>query len=181
MSKKKFEDLTTAGQRMRIAQDVIDQIKLKKYKAEVGNFFKLRKFTNSGDYELTNAFDKESPIEELLKDETVNCTVCALGAVFASCVNFTNEITYADTENGSLSFGDEVFKQKILEFFDDEQVRLIEVAFECGNGWFQYPAAESKAAEFSKARKFGNRYSNDSNRMVAIMKNIVEHRGKFVP
>jgi hypothetical protein len=64
----------------------------------------------------------------------------------------------------------------LTSYFSPEQIGLIELAFERGDGW--YPA---DTTDDDNAVEFGERYQYNTNRMKAIMQNIINNNGTFVP
>lgn len=67
--------------------------------------------------------------------------------------------------------------EKSEEIFGVENAREIEVAFEQGAGWYSYHDLE----DFEDAGDFGKYFKDDKARLAAIMQNIIDHDGHFIP
>lgn len=181
MSQRKFDTLTPAGQRVRIAKDVIDQLTKKKIKARTGVYLSL-----GG--EVTLGSMGESSARDVLA--SVRCEACALGSLFVSSVHikngllasetFVNSSVYdevADIINGVVSCDTSVMRERLEEYFDEQQLDLIESAFETsdmGDGTID-------SVLLDRAIQFGARYNDHTRRMKAIMQNVIDYRGTFVP
>jgi len=164
MKKKKpsisFSKLPEWKQRVKIAKDVIIQLKQKKLIAEGGVFVRP--------YEIKSTYinHKHSQINNLINKKIVACNVCAKGSLFMAHIMKTNHCTLMEartTGNYSIS--------KRLTMFSQEQLNKIEQVFE---GYFDNGSKE-------KGNKFFKRYLNEHNRLIAIMKNIIKNKGEFIP
>lgn len=154
--------LTLAQKRVAIARDVLLQIRAKKYNISQGNFC------------LVLDWDKREPLgkTELNRKKPV-CKVCALGAAIVSSIRLYNKLNII---RGEIIPGPDI-EDMLLPFFAYDQMILIENAFECGGGSFSAESADNKL----EAIKFGEGYSNNEARAIAIFKNIIKHKGEFVP
>lgn len=125
----KFMTKHKVRQRKAIAQDVIAQIKARRYTAEsmvyVGS-------------DLTSTIDDAAPdanLQTLLKKEITKakpCRVCGLGACFISAVRLYNDAPvstlHSDTNCGS--FPTKKLRRTLLRFFTLREQGLIEASFE---------------------------------------------------
>ena len=111
------------------------------------------------------------------------CKVCALGAILLSKARLYDKIpiNYKDTNYY-------VFREwligGLLDVFDREQLDLIEIAFEVSDyvvrSFVSYPTPDE--ALIHKAVQFGDNYPyHPTDRMRAIMNNIIDNNGHFVP
>lgn len=72
----------------------------------------------------------------------------------------------------------------LKRWFSEAQLRLIETAFECRvvRNIGENDATSFKATVFASRYVCGNSFNlMPEEAMISIMKNIVRHRGKFVP
>lgn len=148
---------------------------LNDYVANAGSF---------NDYEMwdidennASTLNKLSVREAVLSNTITTCNVCALGAMFTSCTLYNNKTTIIDfTEGGeitkfqSLFSTNSKFKNGLNKYFDNEQLMLIESAYEGSNGMY-----------FNRnTRYFMEEYPDNRKRMIAIMENIIKNNGEFV-
>ncbi len=157
---KTTKKLTTAEKRVAIAKDALAQIAVKKFVVETGN-------TYVGVKKLPNGATSGNQLQDELK-KIPKCTVCALGACFLSSVRKFNDIKTADVlfsnefaANTMEADGASV-KVHIEKYFSCDQRQMIENAFE---GWsYGWPAK-----------------TTDTQRLTAILKNIIKNEGTFKP
>lgn len=147
---------TRAEKAVVLAQDVLAQLKAGKLQAVVGEYL---------DPKIYNACDRQRG--ESLQTHLLplrNCQVCALGALFVAKVIRHNRFT-CDGEPDS-----HTLREAMAGYFTRQQLFDIETAFECckmGTGRFA-------------AKVFGRRYADDTDRLMAIMRNIIRNKGTFV-
>ncbi len=153
-----------------IAKDVIAQIKLQQYIANSGSYFYD---INSPDYayvKVKNILDKK-------------CKVCALGACIVSAARLFNQDTYeAVPVFNSIN-------ENLKEYFDPNDLLLMEYTFERGmlGELYNYSndTYEKYYNTFDQATKnaacfYGDAYSNVEDRLIAIMRNIIRNKGRFI-
>ena len=171
-----FKKATKAQKRVMIAQDVLAQLKAKRYVAESGCWVQPN-------YNPTNTWaDKytESVQELFLEKKIESCNVCALGGLFMSCTNFNNNTLLKDLDDVSYNLGalvddKEKLSNKLNSIFTTNQLKLIESYFEANDGFFQ------DSDEDDRIEAFCDKYTSDKKRLQLIMENIVENNGTFVP
>jgi hypothetical protein len=162
-----------------IAKDVLKNMKY--YRIERGAFC-----------ELSPPLPKEAEGKQLQKfipelKKRKQCRVCADGALFLSAVTLYNafKVDFGLTEPLYLTeppYSAGVDNETLLDFLRTKigakQVEYIETAFEQGDGYHDtdYNDPTSKAAG-----DFGRRYSSSTNRLRAILKNIIKNKGEFKP
>jgi hypothetical protein len=188
---KLFAAANPAEKRVLIAEDVIAQIKLGRFKAATQNWVtpKVRsspgvEFYGGGAVDLTREFGYDASVRELFLDKKIaSCDCCALGAIFMSCTlynnnqttdNFEAEVNYEFDERVEGNHGG--FSNGLNKFFSRAQLMLIEAAFEGGDGAFSAPTSKEAAVY-----DWINTLPDAEKRMVAIMKNISDNKGTFVP
>jgi hypothetical protein len=167
-----FDKSTPAEKRVLIAKDVISGLKKKKLISTPGCWV-----SNNANYGDLFDMDKVDPDTELktILDKIPSCNVCALGGIFVSTVKRFDKLKCKD-EFAMPDIAD--FLPYLKKFFSEKQLNLIECAYEIGEGW-AYDDGESKSMR--NARAFGESFGDSTERMVAIMKNIVKNDGLFVP
>ncbi len=159
---RQFIDLSKiskAEARVLIAQDVLNQLNLKKIIATSGTYFAFGDTTFDGGDFLHEVLDK------------TQCQVCALGSLYYSRVQVANE-TKCDVvekirEDESLNSINNVhtIMPDLNQYFDWSALDKIENYFE---GWFE-------------GDTFYNDNSDPEIRMRKIMQNIIDNNGDFKP
>lgn len=182
---KSFSRLGAAEKRIAIANDILKQIKAHKYDIQKGTWLEVDPAGN----ESPGAGENNSKIIQaallggrktiVIDTPAANCTCCAVGAACASAIRLFNQ----DTIPGSIEKGFEMDGydegMKILEkYFPKAQVDLLEAAFEQRTDSHHRNA---KDESLGKAVFFGNYEDNDTERLVAICKNIIKNKGTFKP
>ena len=193
---KLFKEAAPEVKRKMIAADVIAQIKARKFKPTRGTWLQLRSETGANIEHIVNygnsnkTIKKSDKIRDLfIENKIAKCDCCALGGLFMSCSLFTGNTTVGKFDNEVNSLGipdilaDEDQKRmsnNLNTIFSPEQLQLIELAFESGNGGVRpSEVADKNLAE--RAVKFNAGVSSTSTRLKAIMTNIIDNDGTFVP
>jgi hypothetical protein len=174
-SNRRFERATAAEKRVMIAKDAIKQIEARKFIPRSGTYFRCHRHLQSGE-----------PLQgQLTGPEAPACTVCGIGAAFVSAVRLFNRF---DVPSGESEYiWDTDFRDFLRKYFSDTQTYLIEAAFErdvvAGPGTWDSPERIKfeSTPTVKAAIAFGKAYAVDRNRLLAILRNIVKHRGTFVP
>lgn len=188
--KKISANLNAAGKRMAIAKDILNKLNecefivSNEYYLETANKF-FDKDDCSLDISLREAFD------------SVDYQADAFGSIFVSIINLfkdmpcsisiiddAREIDYCD------NFVFKTIEPIIQEFFSDEQIRLIDLAFDENRSQFEAVTDREKcgAVMYQNCELCGfNEYEcscheedKGAARLRSIMENIVDHRGEFV-
>ena len=174
---KKFNALPVAKKRVAIAKDVLLLLQSKNISPEQGTYFSF----DVEDIENTN----DNNAQLLLLQDGAKCECCAMGMIFLSRVRLGNKCTVKEIDNHNDSWSnrpDELIIKKNKGIFSESQLRLIEMAFE-GNDAAEYFEKKVSVEELEimeeKAEEFIGKYSNTSERIEAIMKNIIENKGTF--
>lgn len=154
-----FEAMSTSEQRVTIAKDVLEWLRIGKLEATKGTYMEM--------------YSRDTGLDCGLFTTDLQCMACALGAVFACAVtrspgNFTGDR------------GNEGMRQALEPYFSESQLRLIEVAFEV---WCFAEGEDDEMAVpgCGAAYMFGREFDNSTNRMAAIMRNIIANEGTFAP
>ena len=182
---KKKINLKTAKNRIAIARDVLNQLKEENIKVSCGRFLESKLFSDFG-----------IPASDQLNKHLKNykCYVCAAGACFLSAVNNFNNFTVGELQKHLTDY--DYYIKYLLKFFSHDQVMLIEMAFELGNGLFYLDddivicAFDTDFMNYvhyfserqaTNAIDFGAKYTHPKSRIKAIMNNIIENKGEFIP
>ena len=167
-----FKKATKAQKRVMIAQDVLAQLKTKRYFAESGCWVQ----PNIKAACEKNLKDEDSVQELFAKKKIKSCNVCALGGLFMSCINLNNNTTVQDLKDetyiGDLVADDDKLSNGLNRIFTQKQLILIETYFEGSEGYFKGDDEETVT--------FFENYDDDE-RLEMIMQNIIDNNGTFKP
>lgn len=171
-----FARLSDARKRVVVAQDVLDQLRARRFVAATGTYLGLpdevgEKFTH---------FDGPTPqvgVHEVLSG--VKCQVCGIGSLFVAAVDRANECTVKDMDH---SYDNPDFMRGYLgEFFSEEQLVLIETAFEMDVVNALNTGLHRDHLEIEAAIAFGEKSQDAKQRLKRIMQNIIMNKGTFRP
>lgn len=176
-----FKKATKAQKRVMIAQDVLDQIRVKRYVATSGTWI-----SPTWQKSAAEKLSHDDSVQKLFENKTLKkCNVCALGGLFMSCTVLNNKTKVEDLDDAADNLGDCIsdddykMSNGLKSFFSYNQLTLIETYFEGNNGWFLNCDNDEKRVDHID--KFNEKYPKDMDRLKNIMKNIVENNGTFVP
>lgn len=161
ISRRNFEKLRKQQKRVAVARDVIARLELGTIKATPGTYLALKSAT----LDMCNTPESRR-LDKILNKEP--CEACAIGGAFTAYVGIVDGLSLdrmratVRLNKGITNFGEDDLREKLGEIFGSHELDTIERAFE---GW-------SWGEVFSQAPK---------ERLVAIMKNIIRHRGYFRP
>ena len=182
MKKKKrklipFSKLSKAEQRVKVAKDVLVQLKNKKYIANMGAYIDGMDLENSG---LKNGDNIKSNFHKIK-----SCKCCALGSCILSITKFKNTLIIGDVNSGKYPFYDNT--KKLFKMFSPKQLLLIENSFEgkpegqnTSRIGYTVFMADTTFEEKEKCRSFYLQYPDTELRLIAIMKNIIANKGLFI-
>lgn len=157
--------------RVQIARDVLDQLNDQSIMATRGSYCVLVEPVSDEQYEANLDFSS-------ILEKQKHCQVCALGALFvAKALRYDKlPVQSLGKEIRNDIIIDREFWPYLTETFDGEQLRFIEMAFE-GNNDRGFAANVGKE---EKAYAFFDAYESSTERLTAIMENIIENNGLFV-
>lgn len=176
-----FKAMTPSQKRVAIAKDVIKHLRSEK----INTTFDHRKIYAGNGYLAI-------PIEEAPRKNDVGrqwqsvlrgvetCSVCAKGAVFvATMLRFNNckvdRPLAGEDRNGQI--GSSEMTRHLRGYFSKQQLDLIESAYEaCA---VNDTRAEDDAVAFGQ--QFASTLADRSDRLIAIMQNIIKNNGTFKP
>lgn len=189
MTEAQFNRLPKEKQRILLALDVLGWIRTEKVCIASGTY--LEHDTSIASLVEADTLQANSPAgQECLLNN--GCTVCAKGAVFMAHVMRANKATVGDVLDANISSGTRLIRD--FKVFTKKQYSLIECAFETSVS-FGRPAGLLHDVDYRgnfvdtpwgemchTAVRFGCEYhASENRRMAAIMINMVEHNGTFVP
>lgn len=195
-----FKKATKSQKRVMIAEDVIASIKSKLYKITPQVWVK--------GLDAEYAADGTQLQSLLTEDNMKDCKCCGLGACFLSSVRLFNDVLVDEIETISEMELEDI-QNNLNSIFGTTNTQMIEVAFERGRGRFYVEGALSAYNRYKNdpdesitwkeavedyvygcvltikqaqdAMAFGKRYSKSTDRLIAIMKNIIKNKGEFIP
>lgn len=157
--------------RVIIARDVLSQIKINTIRPRTGLYLH---FTDYIEDDLKVKFPL--PAHKVFSES--DCYACAIGACFYSLIVVGDQLLTRDVVSRDGMIHPSDIRPHLYFLFTREQLALIESAFERRA---QDHANWCNRKEVGKAVQFGEAYRNAPTRMRAIMKNIIQNNGTFVP
>ena len=181
-----FAFLSPQEKRVAIAKDVIRQLNARKLTARSKTWL-----TGGAGIIRIKEEDYQKPVKEILSTQA-SCNVCALGSLLVCAAGLANAVTVNDVrdKDSDTYFTVDMFSMTpyLKRFFSMEQLRLIELCFEHGDGGCSPDTAEEwEAAEvFAGDEEDDNGDSigdgtDDEVRLRLIMECIMRNNGTFVP
>lgn len=197
--KKSFIELTKAeADRAEILTDIVYQLNAKKFFAKRGEYVQVCQPGVSFGKDLINNSNELNSYKELQEIfSNKNCSVCALGAMFVSAVNLHDDLTVGGlrelqsnidvrglTETEAYAKKAGAFAFYLSEWFDAEELRLMEFAFENNDieDYFSIPIhhdIESFKDDYCRKKKHWYNYGTEDHLKEIIANTLVN--GKFMP
>jgi hypothetical protein len=159
ISRRDFKRLGKKRQRVLIAQDVLARIKAKLIVAESGVMF--------------GGNDTEATQEHV---NTTQCSVCAKGAIACAWLgnlNHYKSLASFDIDGNQAKAG----TKEVVESFGRHLWDAIQCAFE--GAAFSWHSLQVRDNESDIVASF-SRFTNETNRIAAIMQNIVDNDGRLM-
>lgn len=192
----RFAAMTPERKRMTLARDVIKWL--------IGGKLKPAGDERTGGSMYLNVYDAQQLriSDEVLRTSGVNgfnCTACAVGGLIAAasyrnvCQLYNEAGDYLPVGPGNDPTAVTLGKELEKAGFSVPQVLLIEQAYELGagipdpskeydSGFGTFPdGPRCTEQEVKAARAFGAKHKDRQDRMMAIMQNIIDNNGTFVP
>lgn len=152
-----------------IARDIVKQLKLKRFIASPGTYFYVPDLSSSAEWMNGKDFQAELQPKK-------HCEVCALGAMFISYVDKYDSISGSSINR---------VPQKMREIFGSTQTSQIEAVFEGfrNRGITKTPLFQRYWGETEESRDALDESEkfHPTDRMLAIMRNIIRNKGEFKP
>lgn len=164
MPLKKWSEMTPSEKRVTLAKDVISQLKKEKLNACSGTYLMIDNLDN---------VEVNEQLNKVLKKQGT-CEVCAKGALFISHIMRNNHFTIADYHSFSKTDNEKI-KERLGSLFSLPQLELIEKAFEGEN----VDNDLKDGTLIDLADEFHDNYKDDTERLIAIMQNIIKNKGTF--
>lgn len=157
--KELFRNANPRERRLMIAKDVLAQVEAGRIIAKQGTLIK------------TGFLDSKQPhreLKEIFWEREDPCECCALGSIFLVTVERKDNICFAS----HAIYGPQVMMEQVIrDEFPLDQILLIEQAFERGKGFY---------SESVNAIAWGMKYADPTERLIAIMENIIRNNGNFL-
>lgn len=169
-----FNRLSKTNQRIALAEDVIKQIKVKKYYASRGTYFQQNAIQKMA---LYNGLKLKDELNKILPE--LECECCAKGSLFLSHITKTNNCSVRNIIS-NVDFNLRISK-RLNNLFTQLQLDLIETAFEMKVIKDYSGKLYQNEGLIEKAINFGEKYANSNNRLIGIMKNVIKNKGIFKP
>lgn len=180
MSAKPWKEMSRAERKVVLCQDVLARLKQEKLSANEGAYIdNLNEIAK-----LYGPSDLKGPVtkKDCLAIEK-HCDVCARGALLLSKIRLFNSVNWEDIKSKhEVPVISQKDTTKILsEAFYREELLAIEAAFEA-----QYDSCNEDFIGQNEEHSwacvdFGLQYEYPDNRLYAIMENIVDNNGEFLP
>lgn len=161
-----FHKMSNKRQRIAIAEDVLAQIKAKKYVAMPGTYVQSDTLDDLVNEPSEEAFD----LQKALLGKAPECNVCGLGAAFCSMARLGDELSLDDADN---------VHTHLEPIFGGDQLVLIESAFEGDD--FSGPLGQLSEKELKACQKFFEKRPDDDKRLTSIFRNVIKNNGTFKP
>lgn len=183
---EQFASMSPAEKRVAIAKDVLETIRTNAIIPMSGTYIDVmyaKEFQNP-------KFSALVGVQETL-GRAVECSVCAVGSMMISkCrINGDSKVISSSHWSGSCN-SQHLLYEDLGQYFDNQQLALIESAFERDSGFCSDHVNDEEPDEkvckelmelATRAEDFGFAYEDDSDRLKAIMQNIVDNQGTFNP
>lgn len=189
LTAKQFAALSVPTQRIRVAEDVIAQLKARRYKASPGTYAVIKGL------DALATKHKGKDLRDVLPTKAKSCSVCALGSMFLSTIRLGDNCKIDpeddfdfDVYTPSLSkipettINEDLIHERIFDLFGSQK-GIIETAFEGTEMDRLDEYAEDNGLDpdqlMDDCRAFYEKFSNAEERLTAIMENIVRNKGNF--
>lgn len=167
-----------------VAKDVLSR--LDQHKLNVRNGWYLGSFTEK--VEQIRSERTTAPVEVVVDDLEEGCLVCALGACFLSKARLLGNAgsvgqLFSPWRNAEIRRIDLVMRALMTDVFSDDQLFMIETAFEeyVNRGFVCSSFSWKQRKQLSDAARFRPSITDPEERLRIIMENIIENDGEFVP
>lgn len=173
-----------AKQRVALAEDVIVKLRAGQIIAVTSRYVDSNNMN-----EAIYKYDEGVELQTLLRD-VPSCEACAKGSLFLTEVMKNDNYKVSRYNDLSDICSPQIARR--LTMFDDNQLDLIETAYERevimeDN---DYLMTDDQDGDFhdktttdvaDRAIGFGEKYNDKTDRMIAIMENLIKNNGEFIP
>lgn len=171
LNKKEYDALSSAERKLLIAEEVIRQIRIGGMIPGVGSFFRVGYATRISE-KLSHCNLKTFNDCKL---RSKSCHVCGIGGMVVAGLSLFNGHTESDLGNSSGLAG---FRKALTDIFDDNDLCMIESAFECNNFTSEYNIDSDAHERIADCIEFGESHDDDGYRLMAIMQCIIDEKGE---
>jgi tRNA(Arg) A34 adenosine deaminase TadA len=179
--KKTWEELTPNQRKTELALDVIQHIHARSITMAQAGYIS-QKLQDVADYQKAGREIEKIEAEPLGRKSCrvirEHCTMCARGALLISRIDKFNHLTWDDI-GGRARVGQWNTTVALDGAFSNYELLVIECAFERTRDFMGFLSAGKPHGR--DAELFGKDHPDPDMRMLAIMQNIVDHDGDFVP
>lgn len=173
---RRFQKMAPHRKRIAIAKDVIMQTMVGGLiRPKAGVYLTLKGDTSIVGPCAPDSSKKIELVDALNDGKVTGCTACALGSMLVCTALRRDNVSVAAAE---ACFGKSIGKE-LSDFFHIEQIEMIECAFERSYMHAHYDRMYS--TPIMNAIKFGAKYRWPGQRLRAIMQNIIDNDGTFIP
>lgn len=159
----KFAKLTPAAKRVAIMEDVLALTRDNKgIQIQTGSYCEVDSDESSVD------------LQTVVNTKPSSCTVCAMGAIFLAHAHLFDQVQLHN-KYGNLGAGDSTIIEALKGYFSEDQLRLIELAFE----GYSVDDFEDHTME-PYGQKWKDQYDSPRLRVRAIAQNVIRNKGTFV-
>lgn len=172
---KKFQKLSPRKQRIAIAEDVVEQVKVRAYLATTSLYVQSSTLEDAIDgkwNEEKRTYTGGIDLQTALLKGVPDCQVCGLGAAFCSMARLGDQVELSDADN---------IHDTLEPIFGAHQLALIEYAFEGDDAGGTSEDAGMSEEEMEACVNFHEKYPDDNKRLRAIFKNVIKNDGSFEP
>lgn len=174
-------EIGSAQLRIALAKDVIASLETERIISKSGSWVQIESDESICGFNTSISGSDDTQIQDIINNK--KCQVCALGALFIESIRRFDSLTIGDLEDG-YSVGCYDITEYLDNIFDEYQLKLIEVAYERGDGGFSVRwdfRDKEDREEAERAIEFGKTIDDDRERLIAIMNNIIKNYGDFIP
>ena len=184
LTNTQFRKLKKTEKAVEVAKDVIIQINRRKFIPTHRAYIYP---TFNGD-EYINTTAKTGSIQKEMSN-LIKCECCAIGGMFMSAINLGNSMNFEDSNiygADACDLSDEKPKKIFESIFNKKDLLLIEACFEGSHSNLSRVATEAYSIHFNSIDEanlcdlFKKSYNNPADIMIAICKNIIRNKGRFI-
>ena len=162
-----------ADARVAIALDVIETILIGRMTPKSGyGYLSVKEASKEGNSSY------EALALSVKRRGKTKCRVCAIGAAALCAIGLYDDAEVMEKGFYAGGASEQEMREVLSKWFSGQQVDLLESAFECSKFNERDETAESSIL---RAVRFGERYENAEERLIAIMENIIKNKGLFRP
>ena len=142
--------------RLAILRDALAQVKTGRFAAGYGYL------------EITGELRRDTvyTLQSLVQEEGVQCSGCALGAIFVGYIINFNQVECRSKSDIQLIPGHPLLQEKLRQYFGQSELTLIENYYEC---------------YVRESDLYSKKFPGKHDRLVAILENCLRNNGSFIP